>query len=82
MNTWFTSDHHFGHENIIRFCGRPFKSLGEMNYEMTRRWNLVVEPGDTVYYLGDFAMGDPDVWPTFCERLNGSKRARPFACVL
>ncbi len=24
---WFTSDTHFGHENIIRFCGRPLSSI-------------------------------------------------------
>lgn len=24
MNTWFTSDTHFYHENIIRFCNRPY----------------------------------------------------------
>lgn len=73
MRIWLSSDHHFGHENIIRYCGRPFKSLSEMNYEMTRRWNTTVAPDDLVYYLGDFAMGDVEAWPGFCQRLNGTK---------
>jgi calcineurin-like phosphoesterase family protein len=72
MATWFTSDTHFGHGNIIRYCDRPFGSLGEMNHEMTRRWNEVVAPEDTVYHLGDFAMGKPEFWPGFRAGLNGS----------
>ena len=34
---WFTSDTHFHHENIIRFCNRPFGSIEEMNDELVRR---------------------------------------------
>ena len=73
MANWFSSDHHFGHENIIRFCKRPFKSVGAMNFEMTRRWKYIVAPRDTVYYPGDFAMGDVEACPKFCGRLHGTK---------
>ena len=28
---WFTSDTHFCHQNIIRWCARPWKTADEMN---------------------------------------------------
>lgn len=28
---WFTSDLHFGHDNIIKYCHRPFANAVEMN---------------------------------------------------
>ena len=48
MTIWFTSDHHFGHENIIKYCDRPFNSVGHMNAAMIEAWNGAVAPGDTV----------------------------------
>lgn len=30
-HTFFTSDTHFNHANIIRFCNRPFKDVNQMN---------------------------------------------------
>ena len=56
MNYFFTADTHFGHENIIRYCQRPFTSAEEMDSEITERWNAVVKPKDIVYHLGDFAL--------------------------
>lgn len=50
---FFTSDLHFGHENVIRFDGRPFATVEEMDAELIRRWNAKVGKGDLVYVLGD-----------------------------
>lgn len=71
MTDFFTSDTHFGHANIIAYCKRPFASVEEMNDTMIERWNVVVGPGDTVYHLGDFAMGPKALWRSYRERLNG-----------
>jgi calcineurin-like phosphoesterase family protein len=43
-----------------------------MNEEMVKRWNAVVTPGDTVYYLGDFSLARRSV-ELFVPRLNGGK---------
>lgn len=39
MTVFFTSDTHFGHEAIIRHCGRPFASVAEMDEALIARWN-------------------------------------------
>lgn len=69
---FFTSDLHFGHENVIRFDNRPFNTVAEMDEEMIKRWNAKVGKGDIVYVLGDF------IWKaatneavSIIRRLNG-----------
>lgn len=70
MNIFFTSDTHFGHFNIIKYCNRPFKTLEEMNETLIQNWNNVVKPKDTIYHLGDFSFGNSIF---FTKRLNGIK---------
>ena len=70
-NVFFTSDNHFGHARIIEYCNRPFKHVDEMNEAMIANWNNKIDPEDTVYHIGDFAM---DKNPSkFLYRLNGQK---------
>lgn len=73
MTTWFTSDHHFYHKNIIRYCARPFAIAEEMDRAMEDNWRALVKPGDTVYHLGDFALGKPWVAAALLQRLPGRK---------
>ena len=56
MKIWITSDHHFGHANIIKYCNRPFKNVDVMNTIMIYRWNEAVSKDDLVIHLGDFAL--------------------------
>ena len=65
---WLTADEHYGHTNVISFCGRPFSSIEEMDEALIARHNAVVQPGDTVYHLGDFAWKDA---LTYLRRLRG-----------
>jgi calcineurin-like phosphoesterase family protein len=55
---WFSADAHLGHDNIRRFCNRPFSSVQEMDEELLKRINEVVQPQDDFYFLGDFAFAD------------------------
>lgn len=50
---FFTSDTHFGHENIIKLCKRPFKTIQEHDDALVKNWNSVVSKNDTVFVLGD-----------------------------
>ena len=54
---FFTSDTHFNHTNIIRFCSRPFKDVEHMNETLIANWNRVVGPDNIVFHLGDFCLG-------------------------
>ena len=70
-NVWFTSDTHFCHENIIRFCDRPFKNAEHMNSVLVDNWNSVVPSDGIVFHLGDFCHGGSAEWSRLLDRLNG-----------
>ena len=72
-NVWFTSDTHFGHENIIRFCNRPFINAAEMNAELIRRWRETVPDDGIIFHLGDFAHGSSRLWNDILNALPGHK---------
>jgi calcineurin-like phosphoesterase family protein len=70
-NVWFTSDPHFGHANIIKYCERPFSDIQEMNETLVRNWNAMVRPNDRVYLLGDVCFLRPDDAKRLLSRLMG-----------
>lgn len=57
MSIFFSSDHHFFHANIIKYCNRPFADVDCMNTDMVCRWNSTVGKEDTVIYCGDLSAG-------------------------
>lgn len=69
MTTFFTADEHFGHQNIIKYCKRPWKWADEMDEALIENFNSVVTDDDIVYHLGDFCWKkSPDV---YLSRLKG-----------
>lgn len=71
---WVISDTHFGHVNIVRYepCRLAWGDGWEATTEaMLRAWEAVVKPEDTVYHLGDFAMGPRENLDVYRKRLPG-----------
>lgn len=77
MTTFYTSDQHFGHANIIDYCGRPFGSVEEMNHALIERWNAVVSDDDTVWCLGDLALGQLSDTVSMTSALKGRRLLVP-----
>ena len=72
-NTWFTSDLHFWHKNVIEFCRRPFATVEEMNQGLIDNWNAMVKPEDEVYVLGDFGFCGSTELKKITPALQGKK---------
>jgi len=76
MKTFFTSDNHFFHKSIVKFCPETrmgITDVSEMNERMIDIWNKTVGVHDTVYTLGDFSFGTTDKTIQVLARLNGHK---------
>jgi len=70
---YFTSDLHFGHRNVIRYCNRPFDTVAEMNAEIIENWNNVVTDKDRVFVVGDVALCRTEEAKGYITQLNGHK---------
>lgn len=71
---YFTSDHHFGHSNVIKFCNRPFLSIEEMDEKLIQYWNETITNKDNVFILGDFFWkSNTKYCSSILNKLNGYK---------
>lgn len=69
---FFTSDEHFGHVNILKFCNRPWNTVEEMTEGLIENFNKWVPKGSVVYHLGDmFWKMDTQSALNVMDRLNG-----------
>lgn len=53
---YFSSDSHFGHFNITKYCHRPFDSRSQMDHALIANWNAVVPEDGIVVHCGDFML--------------------------
>lgn len=74
MKRFVIADTHFGHENIIKYCNRPFANAAEMDTYMIEVWNSIVGQDDVVWMLGDFALADKEKIRHLVRKLKGNKR--------
>jgi calcineurin-like phosphoesterase family protein len=72
---WFTSDLHFEHANIMKWCPktRPWKSVDEMNEGVIETFNQYVGPKDFTFILGDVSFTNLEKTLGYMRRLNGDQ---------
>lgn len=70
---FFVADTHFAHENIMKYCNRPFKTIEDHDRELIKRWNEKIGKNDIVFHLGDFAFASEKYIKEVLEQLNGVK---------
>ncbi len=75
---WFTADSHFGHRALVENGWRSgYANVAEMDEDLIKRWNAVVDKRDTVWHLGDWGLGSPMHHLQIVKRLNGIKHLVP-----
>lgn len=78
MAHWYTADTHFGHENVMKFCDRPFASVEEMDATLLTNLTDRVGQEDDLWIIGDFAYGpkseDAGYLLSIFEQLPGARK--------
>ena len=69
---WLTSDHHFGHLNIISYSDRPFHGLADQTDTHVRQLNKI-DPNDLVVFVGDMILGNYERGVECIRACNGRK---------
>ena len=72
MTNWYTADLHFGHENVIKFCNRPFRSANHMDAVLMQNLWAMVGRKDALWIIGDFAHGPKAKDTTGCASCSTS----------
>ncbi len=74
--TWVWSDLHLGHNNIIRYCNRPFANAEAMNQRLYANWEATVGAEDLLILVGDVAMQDAVCDQTWRRIESGAGRRK------
>ena len=67
---FFTADLHLGHENILKYCNRPFRNAQEMDGVILDNLNSQVHADDRLYVVGDFTFGGVDRVRSYRDRIH------------
>lgn len=73
--SWITSDLHFSHKNIMKFCPRTrtFNDIDEMDQALIKEFATKVHPYDTLYILGDVSFGNATRTRAILSQIPGKK---------
>jgi len=75
MSNYYISDTHFAHDNIIRYCSRPFETADQMNRVMMGNILDVVLAGHRLIHAGDLCYGrGSDSWLLQQDELPGREQ--------
>lgn len=77
MSTYFISDLHLGHKNVLAFDNREFPSIEAHDEAIVARWNNAVGIDDDVWILGDISWYNATKTVEIFQQLNGTK----YLCV-
>lgn len=70
---FFIADTHFFDRYCIKYDGRPFSGVEDMNETLIKNWNAAVGDGDRVFVVGDFSYGNGADIVSTAQRLKGKK---------
>lgn len=71
---YFTSDTHWSHFNICKYCHRPFENRKDMDDTLVTNWNSVVPEDGIVVHCGDFMLPHEvgiKEYQKYLKQLNG-----------
>ncbi len=71
--TFFISDLHFGHKNVLGYDNRPWLNIEDHDNALIENWNDQVGYKDEVYILGDVSWHNVTKTIQIMESLNGNK---------
>ena len=66
-NTYYISDIHFGHKDVIKFDDRPYSTVEEMDSDMIRIWNETIP--EHWIWVGDCIINHY-ITPKYQQKLN------------
>lgn len=68
---YFTSDLHFCHNKEFLYKSRGFNNVYDMNLQIIKNWNGLVDYNDDIYILGDIMLNDDSEGISLLHKLNG-----------
>ena len=70
---WYTADFHLFHDNIIRYCHRPFDNIWQMHDAIVEGMNERVKKNDELFILGDVSFYGGEKVQKVLRKINGRK---------